>query len=132
MTLTSVFTDEIWPIVVVLVLMLFLAVYSWRKRSIPGALPFMVSCLFAILMTIGSLLANLSSDTISRIFWIRFLFSWMMPAVTAVTCFILEYTWPGRWLTRRNLILVSILPLFYFSISLGVVPFSLSCSTSRR
>ena len=36
-----------------------------------------------------------------------------LPAVTAIACFVLEYAWPGRWLTRRNLILLSIAPLFF-------------------
>ena len=28
-----------------------------------------------------------------------------------ITCFILEFAWPGVWLTRRNLILLGIVPL---------------------
>ena len=34
-----------------------------------------------------------------------------MPTAIAVLCFALEYAWPGRWLTRRNLVLLSIPPL---------------------
>jgi len=118
-TWTFIFTPEIWPMAAMLCLLLLLAVYSWRRRSVQGALPFMVSCLFAILMTTGLLLANLASDPGSRSFWLRFMFSWVLPAVAAVTCFILEYAWPGRWLTRRNLILLSILPLFSVLFFLG-------------
>ena len=32
---------------------------------------------------------------------------WQLPVVTAIICFVLEYTWPGRWFTRRNLTLLS-------------------------
>ncbi len=35
----------------------------------------------------------------------------MVPMATAVLCFALEYGWPGRWLTRRNIVLLSIPPL---------------------
>ena len=31
-----------------------------------------------------------------------------MPVVTAITCFVIEYAWPGRWLTRRNVIILFI------------------------
>ena len=31
--------------------------------------------------------------------------AWALPILTAITCFFLEYTWPGRWFARRNLIL---------------------------
>ena len=34
-----------------------------------------------------------------------------MPALTAGTCFVLEYVYPGRWLTRRNLALLALPPL---------------------
>jgi PAS domain-containing protein len=30
-----------------------------------------------------------------------------VPITIAITCFILEYAWPGRWLTRRNLALLA-------------------------
>lgn len=29
-------------------LLLFLAGYSWRRRSVPGALQFMIGCLFTL------------------------------------------------------------------------------------
>jgi signal transduction histidine kinase len=38
---------------------------------------------------------------------------WQLLANTLITCFILEFTWPRRWLTRRNLILLLIVPLLY-------------------
>jgi hypothetical protein len=124
-TLGSVFTADIWPMIAALFLMLFLAGYSWRHRSVPGALPFMMGCLFSFLITIGIVMAYLAFEAQARDFWLRFQFAWMAPAATAITCFVLEYTWPGRWLTRRNLILLSILPLFFFFTSLqGVTPFT--------
>jgi PAS domain S-box-containing protein len=119
MTWTFAFPSNLWPSVAALCLLLFLAGYSWRRRSVPGALPFMVGCLFTILLTTGLLMANLAADPGARSFWLRFMFSWVLPSIAAVTCFILEYAWPGRWLSRRNLILFSILPLFYIYFFLG-------------
>ena len=50
-------------------------------------------------------------DIETRITWSKIEYTWLLPSITAITCFILEYTWPGRWLTRRNLALLSIAPL---------------------
>ncbi len=46
-----------------------------------------------------------------RIFWAKFEAVWQLPAATTITCFVLEYAWPGRWLTRRNLAILTIGPL---------------------
>ncbi len=35
----------------------------------------------------------------------------MIPATTAMTCSFIEYAMPGKWLSRRNLILLSIVPI---------------------
>jgi signal transduction histidine kinase len=119
MTWTFAFLSNFWPTAAALCLLLLLAGYSWHRKSVPGALPFMVGCLFTILLTTGLLMANLAADPGARSFWLRFMFSWVLPSITAVTCFILEYAWPGRWLSRRNLILFSILPLFCIYYFLG-------------
>ena len=113
MTWTFAFLSNFWPTAAALCLLLLLAGYSWHRKSVPGALPFMVGCLFTILLTTGLLMANLAADPGARSFWLRFMFSWVLPSITAVTCFILEYAWPGRWLTRRNLVLLSIPALFF-------------------
>ena len=44
--------------------------------------------------------------------WYRFQFVLIIAGATPVTCFVLDYAYPGRWLTRRNLFLFSIPPLF--------------------
>jgi PAS domain S-box-containing protein len=59
----------------------------------------------------GSVLELAALDVTTKIFWFKFQAVWQLPAATASTCFILEYAWPGRWLTRRNLALLSIAPL---------------------
>lgn len=77
----------------------------------PGALSFAVSCLLVVPLTVSLLITYLAVDAETRNFWSRFADIWWLPSTTAITCFILEYAWPGRWLTRRNLFLLSIVPL---------------------
>jgi PAS domain S-box-containing protein len=54
----------------------------------------------------------------AKIFWVKFEAVWMLPSATGMACFVLEYAWPGRWLNRRNLTLLSIPPLILLGIIL--------------
>ncbi len=105
------YTPNIWPSLLTVLLLLTLAIYSGRKRSMPGAVPFAIGSLLAGLWVAGSVLRYAAVDVDTQIFWYKFESLWQLSAITAITCFILEYTWPGRWLTRRNLILLAIIPL---------------------
>lgn len=97
----------------VTLLLLGLSVYSWQRRSVPGALPFAVGCLFAALWVASSFMEYAAVDVTEKIFWVKVQAACQLPAVTAIACFVLEYAQPGRWLTRRNLILLSIAPLLF-------------------
>ena len=118
MTLNYAYTPQIWPSLLTVLLLFTLAVYAWRRRSVPGASPFTIACLFAAMWAAGSVMEYAAVDLASKISWVKFQAAWQAPTVTAITCFILEYTWPGRWLTRRNLALFSIVPLLVLIIIL--------------
>ncbi len=105
------YTPYIWPSLLAVLLMLAMALYSARRRNVPGVMPFMIGSLLGALWAGGSVLEIAAVDPATKIFWVKFEASWQLPAVTAVTCFALEYARPGRWLTRRNLALLSIAPL---------------------
>ena len=114
------YTPQIWPSVFTVILLIALAAYSLRRRSVPGALPFAIGCLLVVPLTVSQVMTYLAVDAKALLFWDRFDDMWWLPAATATTCFILEYAWPGRWLTRRNLILLSIVPL----LSILLIPIS--------
>jgi len=118
MTWNYAYTPYIWPSLLTVLLLVALAVYSTRRRSEPGALPFAFGCLFAALWAAGSVMEYAAVDVARKIFWAKFEATCQLPIVIAVTCFILEYTWPGRWLTRRNLALLSIAPLLSLALIL--------------
>ncbi len=100
-----------WPRLAVLVFLGTLGLYVWRRRSVPGAKPVAIACLFAFLWLAGAVAESAAGDVSTRIAWFKFQGVWQLPLVTAGACFALEYAYPGRWLTRRNLILLSIPPL---------------------
>ena len=111
MTLNYAYTPEIWPSLLTVLLLVTLAVYAWRRRSVPGASPFTIACLFGAAWASGSVMEYAAMDLASKISWVKFQAAWQLPVATAITCFVLEYTWPGRWLTRRNLALLSVPPI---------------------
>jgi len=102
------YTPAIWPSAFTVLLLVTLSAYAWRRRSVPGALVFAIDCLIAAPWAAGSVMELAAVDVECKIFWFKFQGVWQLPAATAITCFVLEYAKPGRWLTRRNLALLSI------------------------
>lgn len=105
------YTPVIWPTFFTIVLLTVLAVYAWRRRNLPGALWLVIYCLFSLLFLTPKVFEFLAVDFEIKIIWYDLEYLWLTPGTTAMTCFILEYTWPGRWVTRRNIALLSIVPL---------------------
>jgi len=105
------YTSQIWPCLLTVVLLVALAIFSWHRRAVPGARVFAVSCLIAVPWVAGAMMEVAAVDAAGKLFWFKVQAAWQIPVITALTCFIVEYAWPGRWLTRRNLILLSIPPL---------------------
>lgn len=125
MAWNAVFSTGVWPLLLTILLMASLLIYSWRRRSVPGARPFAVAALFGTLYIIGYLFQVLAVDPEAKVFWLKFQASLQLPSVTAISCFVLEFAWPGRWLTRRNLALLSIAPLVDITLILTKDAFNL-------
>ncbi len=104
-------TPETWPLLAAAILIAVVGVYSWRHRNVPGAKSFAAGSLFAVLWLLGALAGAAAVAVPTKIAWNAFETLWAMPTVTAMTCFALEYAGAGRWLTRRNVALLSIPPL---------------------
>jgi len=94
------FTPYIWLLIVSIVFLL-LACYSWRHRSVPGALPFVFTCLFGSLWVAGSALELAAVDVQTKVFWMKFQLS------TALRCWLTPGAWawgqfPGRVIDPYN------------------------------
>src|SRR5512133_2889493 len=113
MTSSYSYSADIWLPVFTVFLLTALSVYSWRGRSVPGALPLAIASLFTALWAVGSIMEYAAIDLAVKISWMKFQVIWQLLASTLITCFILEFAWPRRWLTRRNLTLLFVVPLLY-------------------
>ena len=116
MTWYYAYSQDLWPAMISVALTIILGFYSWYRRNIPGAKAFAIGCLFAMLWSIGTSLEIAAVDFSTKVFWIKFHALWQIPVVTSLSCFFLEYAGFGRFLTRRNLILLSIPALLIFSL----------------
>ncbi len=107
------YTPRIWMPLAATVFVAFLGLYGWRRRAAPGVKPFVVLSFLCCLLLLGIALEAAAANPAAKIAWFKFQAAWLIPAVTAGTCFALEYAYPGRWLTRRNLELLALPPLLY-------------------
>jgi signal transduction histidine kinase len=98
----------IWPVLASVAFIVVMGLYGWRRRTLPGALPFVVLMLFLAPMTLGAALELAAVEVPAKMFWARFQAAWRLPAATAALCFALDYAGLGRWLTRRSLVLLAI------------------------
>jgi PAS domain S-box-containing protein len=91
------------------------AIYAWRRRSVPGALPFAIAVAMYVPFAGSAALVLAAADPSTKIFWTEFQMIWILPSMTAMLCFLLEYANLSRWLSRRTLILLAI-PPFVFAV----------------
>jgi diguanylate cyclase (GGDEF)-like protein len=103
------------PTVVFLLAGLPLAAYllwhGWRNRSRPGAVPFAILIALSTAWVVEATLEYLSTDLSTKLLWadIQYLSIVFVPVALLATA--LDYTGKRRWLTRRNLCLLCVVPL---------------------
>jgi len=100
------------PLVVAAIISAALALYVWRRRPAPGAVPFTLLMLAVAEWTLAYALELGSADLPSKHLWakVQYLGIAFVPVMWLV--FALQYTRYEKWLTRRYLALLSIVPCF--------------------
>ena len=87
------------------------ALILWKRRSSPGAVPLVVLSLAAAVWQAGYALELLADGQPNKIFWAQSQYPGIAVIPAAWLAVALQYSGRGRWLTRRNLALLSIMPL---------------------
>jgi PAS domain S-box-containing protein len=112
------YTPHLWPLMMVGLIQLALAGYSWRWRHLPGARFFTVWCLFVTCWA-SSVALQLAAITLpSRLFWDKSQALWALAAASAMLCFAFDIANLGRWVTRRTLALLALPMLLLLALML--------------
>jgi signal transduction histidine kinase len=100
------YTPAIWLPLAAVVFLVAIGLYAWRHRDAPGGKPFLAISVVTIpiLLSIALEAAAVAPET--RLAHQKLQFILMIVAVTPVACMALDYAFPGRWATRRNLVLL--------------------------
>jgi len=105
------YTSDIWPALITLALAIYLGSYTWRRRNIPAARPFIIGCFLGGIWTLGVILELLAVDFPTKVFWEKFQAIWQLPLAAVMTCFVFQFAGLGWWLTRRKYMLLFLFPL---------------------
>src|SRR5512143_966962 len=61
------YAPTIWSSLCTVVLLLLLSVYAWRRRSMPGALPFAIGCLLTVPWSTGIAMEYAAVDLLVQV-----------------------------------------------------------------
>jgi PAS domain S-box-containing protein len=86
------------------------AVYAWRRRPAPGATYLALLMLGATVWSLGYAVATGFGDLASRILWAKVQYPGIALVHIGLVLFVLEYTGRKRLLTRRNIVLLALVP----------------------
>ena len=62
----------IWPMLLAAGFNAIVAIYTWHRRSVPGALSFLFMVVMQVPFAIGAALVLAASDPSAKIFWTKF------------------------------------------------------------
>ncbi len=101
----------ILPLLVAAAISCVLALLAWRRRSVPGARPFLVLMLALAEWSLGYAFRLSSADLAAKLFWTQVRYLGIVIVPVAWLALALQYTHRGKWLTRRNVALLAVEPL---------------------
>ena len=99
------------PLFIATALALVVALVAWRRRSVPGTRPLLALSLAAGLWSFAYALELSTVGSPVALVWARIQYLGIMTLPVAWVVFALEYANHQRWLTRRTLALLLIIPL---------------------
>jgi PAS domain S-box-containing protein len=105
------YTSLVFPLLVAAAISIGLAFYSWQRRPAAGVMPFTLLMLAVALWALGDTLRLVSTDLPAKFFWARFRYLGIVVVPAAWLVFALQYTGQGKWLTPRNIAMLTIEPL---------------------
>jgi len=91
-------------------LVLVMIVYTWRHRTTPIVTTFLILMSALALWSLTVVLEHGSPSLIAKIFWVKLSYLGIVILPTAWLIFTLQYANREKWLTKRNLAMLAVLP----------------------
>lgn len=88
-----------------------IAVRAWHHRDITGSMSFIMLMAGITVWSFGYAMATGTRDLEGRVFWAQVQYLGMFIVPIAFPIFVFQYTGFEKWVTRRNVVLLSVVPL---------------------
>lgn len=88
------------------------AVITWRRRSAPGAMPLFLMLVTTMIWAGANVMVLEVEDPSRKVFWFNILLVGSLLGTPAFWAFGVQFTNRQHWLTLRNVLLVSLIPVF--------------------
>ncbi|HTX79086.1 MAG TPA: histidine kinase N-terminal 7TM domain-containing protein [Longilinea sp.] len=95
------------------VITLTIAIYAWRHRSTMGAQSFSAFMFSMAIYVLSYSMELASPDVHTMLFWSKIEYIGILSFPTIFLIFAIQYTGNEKWLSRRNLILLFIVPVIF-------------------
>ncbi|MBN1978358.1 MAG: PAS domain S-box protein [Anaerolineae bacterium] len=105
------YTPYVFPLLMTTAIAATLALFAWRHRSAPGAAPLAALMLAVAVWSAAYALELGSPDLRTKTLWSNLTYLGVVTAPLAWLALALQHTGNEKWLTRRRLILLAIIPL---------------------
>lgn len=105
------YTPYMLPLSVAATVSAALAVYAWHRRPAPGATPFTVLMLAVAEWALAYAFELGGLDLSTIVLGLKAEYLGIVTVPVAWLALVLQYTGRGKWLTRRNLSLLTIIPV---------------------
>ena len=105
------YTPYLLPVLVTIGASAVVAALAWQARRVPGGESLFLLMVTVIIWSFGYLFELGCVALPDKIFWAKFQYFGITFTPVCGLAFTLQYTGQERWLTRRNLLLLSIIPI---------------------
>ena len=104
-------TPYVLPLLITSAISVALALYTWRHRSMPGATSFVWLLLAGAWWSLAYALELGSIEKSAKLFWFKVAYPGIVSTPVAWLAFVLQNTGQEKRLSRRNLLLLALVPL---------------------
>ncbi len=105
------YTPYVLPLVIAAAVSAAVAFFAWRRRPAPGVMSLVFLMLGVCEWSLGYAVGMASADLAAKVFWAKVQYFGIVSVPVMWLILALQYTNREKWLTRRNRVLLAIMPL---------------------